>query len=212
MPLPLFPAPIRVTLLYLSLIGLVYHQIEALPSLAQTSAPARSKSAAGSLAKKAAVRPKVNYGVGALPLPVREMREHIEAAISAGQIEELRIAIEWNEMRPAFAADALDDPIAHFKTRSRDGKGLEILAILAKLLKSGYVAQPLGPDIENNLIYVWPYFSEVPLKTLTPGQQVELLQLISPEEFSRMMKAGKYTGWRLTIGADGTWHEFLDGK
>jgi len=197
---------------YLSLIGLVYSQISVAPVLAQVKPAKEGNSSAGDAKPAATTQHKILYELSNLPLPVREMRDHIFAAINAGQIEELGIAIEWNELRPTFAAEALQDPISYFRTISGDGKGLEILAILAKILKAGYVAQPLGTDIENNLVYVWPYFAEIPLRQLTEAQKVELLQIIPAQSFNQMMKMGKYTGYRLSIGADGTWHEFLEGN
>ena len=140
------------------------------------------------------------------------MRDHIGEAIQSGQIEDLKIAIEWNELRPVFGADAQDDPISYFRNRSGDGQGREILAIMANILAAGYVIEPLGADIENNRIYIWPYFAEIPLAQLTPAQQVELLRITSVDAFKKMMKTGKYSGYRLSIGADGTWHEFVKDK
>ena len=80
------------------------------------------------------------------------------------------------------------------------------------VLDTGYVAVRRGTDIENNLLYVWPYFAELALNQLTPRQEVELLRLV-PAGAAREMKAkGKYTGWRLVIGADGAWHTFRTGE
>ncbi len=62
-----------------------------------------------------------------------------------------------------------------------------------------------GPDLENNQVYVWPYFAEWPLAKLTPRQEVELLRLVPPAAVREMKAKGKYTHWRLMIGADGTW-------
>ena len=38
-----------------------------------------------------------------------------------------------------------------------------------RILEAGYVVLPLGGIIENNRLYVWPYFAEVPLETTDPG-------------------------------------------
>ena len=72
----------------------------------------------------------------------------------------------------------MGDPVAYWKKISGDGEGREVLAALAEILDAGYVTVPLGRDLENNRIYVWPYFAEVPLRKLTPAQQVELLRLV----------------------------------
>ena len=67
-------------------------------------------------------------------------------------------------------------------------------------------------DIENNQLFVWPYFAEMPLGQLTPRQEVELLRLVPAAAAREMKEKGKYTGWRLVIGADGTWHAFRKGE
>ena len=198
-----------IAILILLLAGLVYCPFCTTPVAAQTK-PAREKNKTTRTELDAATaRHKILYETSRLPEPVRQMCEHILAAVHSGNIEELRLAIEWNELRPQFAAGSDEDPIAYFRAISADGEGLEILAILSRLLSAGFVAIPQGQDIENNLVYVWPYFAEMDLKQLTPAQKVELLQLVPVQSFKRMMETGKYTGYRLSIGADGTWHEFV---
>ena len=105
-------------------------------------------------------------------------------------------------------SNPIDDPVAYWRRISGDGEGREILAILATLLDGGYVSLALGRDLENDRVYVWPYFAEVPLDSLSPAQEVELLRLVPPARAAQMKAAGKYTYWRLAIGADGTWHSF----
>jgi hypothetical protein len=150
----------------------------------------------------------VHYGSEALPTPVQDMREAILSAVRSGRIEELRHAWELNELKPDLGVESVGDPIAHWKKISGDGEGREILAALAEILDAGYAVLPLGPDLENNRLYVWPYFAEVPLDKLNPAQEVELLRLVSPAAVKAMLSAGKYTHWRIVIGADGTWHSF----
>lgn len=143
-----------------------------------------------------------------LPAPVEEMRQALLAAAHSGQIEDLRVPLEWNEMKPDVAAVAVDDPIAYWKQTSGDGEGREILAALAEILEMRPAELPLGPDIENNIIYVWPYLAEAKLDALTPAEEVDLLRLVGPERAKVMRAAKTWTWWRLTIGADGTWHAF----
>ena len=109
------------------------------------------------------------------------MREAILGAVKSGRIEELRHAWELNELKPDLGVPlpAGGDPIAHWKQISGDGEGREILAALGEILDAGYVVLPLGRDLENNRIYVWPYFAEVALDKLTPSQEVELLRLVA---------------------------------
>jgi hypothetical protein len=150
----------------------------------------------------------VSYAIEALPAPVREMREAILAAVRTGRIEDLRHAWELNELKPDLGVATVGDPIAHWKQISGDGEGREILAALAQILDAGFAVLPLGRDLENNRIYVWPYLAEIPLDKLTPAQEVELLRLVPPAAAKEMRAAGKYTHWRIAIGADGTWHSF----
>ncbi len=143
-----------------------------------------------------------------LPAPVREMRDAILAAVQSGDIEDLRAAVEWNELRPHVADEAVDDPIAYWKRISGDGEGREVLAVLGEILECGYAALPIGNDVENNLVYVWPALAEADLTKLTPQQEVALYRLVSPDQVKTMREAKRWQWWRLAIGADGTWHAF----
>lgn len=144
-----------------------------------------------------------------LPVQVAEMHEAILAAAQSGRIKELLVPIQWNELPPNFGPIDASKPIPEFKKLSVDGDGTEILAILAKLLQMPYAVIRQGRDVENNKIYVWPYLAELPLKKLTPEQKVDLLQIIPRTDYKAMQESGKYAYWRIAIGADGTWHEFV---
>ena len=157
--------------------------------------------------KGAAKVPVVRYGTDGLPPPVVEMREAILATVKSGSMDDLMVAIELNEIKPTFGDGPVADPIGHLKSLSGDGEGREILAALGNLLDAGYATVPLGRDLENNRIYVWPYFAETGIADLTPAQKVELYRLVPPAAASEMLaKGGKYTHWRVGIAADGTWH------
>ncbi len=144
-----------------------------------------------------------------LPLPVREMRDLILAAVSSGDIEELRHALEWNELRPDLGIDRDSDAIDHFREVSADGNGAEILARLGDILSTPPAVLPIGPDLENNDVFVWPYLAEKPLKSLTPKETVDLYRIVPPAEAGAMLASGKWSWYRLVIGADGTWHAFV---
>jgi hypothetical protein len=177
--------------------------------LGQTSpvaAQAQTRSAVGG--KKQLLPPEVHYGLDDLPTPVQETREAILSAVKSGNVEDLRQAFELNELKPDLGREAGGDPVAYWKQISGDGQGREILAILGEVLEAGYVILPLGRDLENNRIYVWPYFAEFPLDKLTPSQEVELLRLVSPAAMKAMKASGRYAHWRISIGADGVWHSF----
>jgi hypothetical protein len=150
----------------------------------------------------------VKYATADLPAPVQEMREAILSAVSTGRIEDLRHAYELNELKPDLAAEPVADPVAYWQRISGDGRGLEVLAALGQILEAGYVVLPTGRDLENNRIYVWPYFAEVPLAGLTPAQDVELMRLLGAATALNLRATGRYSWWRIAIGADGVWHSF----
>jgi hypothetical protein len=180
------------------------------PALAQT--PAAKSGSAKKQPPVAPPLPEVRYGTDRLPGPVQDMREAILAAVKSGRIEELRQAWELNELKPDLGIDLRGaDPIAHLKHISGDGEGREILATLGDIFDAGCAVLPLGRDLENNRVYVWPYLAETDLSKLSPAHQVQLLRLVPPAVAKEMRATGKYTHWRLGIGADGTWHFFRRG-
>lgn len=199
-----FAATLAVVFL-VALTALVHVHAPADVALAQR---AERKSGQGN-SERALAAPEIAYGTERLPAPVLEMRETILAAVRSGRIEDLRTAVELNEMKPAIADTAVGDPVAHWRQVSGDGEGREILAVLGEILDAGYVTLPIGRDLENNRVYVWPYFAELPPDKLTPAQEVELLRLVPAAALAEMKQAGRYTFYKLGIGADGTWHFFL---
>jgi len=136
------------------------------------------------------------------------MRDQILAAVQAGDIGELRGAIEWNEIKPDFGEAKGEDGIAYLKRMSADGEGRETLAALANLLALPPARLAIGKDPENTLVYVWPYLAELPLDSLTGAEQVDLLRLVPAGTARAMRDAKTWSWWRIAIGADGTWHTF----
>ncbi|MBU2582190.1 MAG: hypothetical protein KJ622_10770 [Alphaproteobacteria bacterium] len=164
-------------------------------------------------AKQAAIGRKTQnipprVAIADLPIPVQEMRDAILLATTSGRIEDLRTAIDWNELPPEFGFDAGLDPIEQFRKLSKDGEGREFLAILANLLAEAPALLPVGPDHENNRVFVWPYLSEIPPPELTAAHKVDLLRLMPVAEAEAVMTSDKWTWYRLAIAADGTWHIF----
>ena len=149
---------------------------------------------------------------GELPESVIEMREEILAAIHAGVIADLGKAAAWSEARSGrsvdFGAGPDADPVGHWTRLSRDGAGLEVLAIAANLLALPPARLAIGKDPENTFVYVWPYLAEAPGQTLTPTETVDLLRLVPAETAEAIRKGAKWPWWRLAIAADGTWLAF----
>lgn len=147
--------------------------------------------------------------LSSLPRPVSEMIDAIIVAVNSGEIDDLRTAIEWNELPPAFGPDRIDDPIGFLKEASADKSGRQMLAILGNMLSVGPARQPIGRDPENTGVFVWPYLAERPLDALTPAEEVDLYRLVPADEIARMRETKRWSWYRLVIGADGTWHAFM---
>jgi hypothetical protein len=179
------------TLLVLTLVGVVH----AVPALSQ------AKSKAGKANQPAAAS-------DVLPRGVSEMIDAIQAAVRSGQIADLDDAVDWNEMKPDLGPTFVSNPVAYWKSISKSGDGRDILDILGKLLAGKPAVLPLGKDIENNKFYVWPAFVETPLSKLSLAEIEALQALTTDDALKAMREKDRYTGWRLVIGADGTWHSF----
>lgn len=155
-----------------------------------------------------AATPDIRYDEAALPQAVRDVRRKIIEATKTGDVESLRPIIEANEEPPAFPGDDGGDPIAALKLLSGDEQGREILAILQEVLEAGYVHVDAGTPQE---MYIWPYFTRVPLANLTGPQLVELFRLVTAGDFADMQDKGVYSFYRAGIAPDGTWRFFEDG-
>jgi hypothetical protein len=163
------------------------------------------------VAPKQRQAPQVIRDFSKLPAPVARMREAILDAVKRGDIAELRYAIELNELPPDFGNLAGDDVIDGLRKSSADGQGVATLALLAELLELPCAVIPVGPDVENAKLYVWPYLAEMPLSGLSPPQKVDLYRLVDHGQAREMLATGVWKWWRLAIGADGVWHVFSRG-
>lgn len=140
-----------------------------------------------------------------LPPHVNDMRDAMLAAARSGNIDDLKTVFEMSTTHPDLGIGGDNDPIAAMKAASSDGEGREFLAALAEVLGYPPAALPLGKDIENNLVYVWPYLAERSLDSLTGGETVDLYRLITPSKVAEMREKKRWMWWRLVIGADGSW-------
>ncbi len=149
--------------------------------------------------------PKVLYDLAALPEPVQRTLTEIIFAAESGDLKAMQPVIELREIRPMVAASFIRDPVAYWKEQSVDGTGRDILAAMLNILASGYVLTGEGRDAT----YVWPYFADMDLKTLTPAQQVEFYRTVPPAVGAEMKKSGKYSYYRFGISPAGVWHYFI---
>jgi hypothetical protein len=146
--------------------------------------------------------------IAALPERVQAMRQAIIEAARSGDVENLVPVLQSNELMPMLADKRVEDPAAFLREASVDGTGRDILAALIAVLEAGCVKLGIG----GTDTYVWPYFAEVPLDGLTPGQQVELYRTAPPDTVKDMLETKTYTWYSLGIGPDGTWHYFLKSR
>ena len=151
---------------------------------------------------------EIGYGLNGLPEPVQEMLLGIGEAIRSGNLDDLKVAIEMNEIPPVIDASDSKDPLAYLKSVARDETGAEVLAKLSLILDAGYAHVDKGGKDES---YVWPYLAEVDFKALTPADRVRLHRIAPGESALAMEKAGIYSGWRISISATGVWHVLETG-
>lgn len=147
-----------------------------------------------------------------LPPHVAELREAILSAAESGKLDELRTPYDWNELKPDLGEEKGKDALAHLKALSADGEGRDVLAAIVNMLSLAPATAALGKNIENNTVYIWPYLAERDLQKLSPSEEVDLYRLMAHAEAKAMREAKKWTWWRLTISADGTWLALVKGK
>ena len=200
-------AATRRAILLMALGGLVH-------VTATASGRAQSRATPGAKSRLRNPMPTIVLGTGAQGLPpaVTEMRAAIIAAVESGDIAELKGAMDLNELKPEFGGPLGTDAIAHLRSQSGDGSGRDILALIGRLLEGGWASIPGGSDIENNRIFVWPHFAEISLAGLAQAELTALEALVGAQQAGLMVAQGRWTGWRLSIGADGVWHMFTQVK
>ncbi|MCL6706880.1 hypothetical protein M8R20_07705 [Pseudomonas sp. R2.Fl] len=149
------------------------------------------------------------FDIEAAPEPVRRMRAMIVEAAASGDIERLRPLMNPgpNQTQLLFEGEETD-PIEIVKSFSGDQEGIEILAILLDLLQAGFVRVDAGTPDE---VYVWPYFAEKQISTLTPPEKVELLRIVTAGDLAQMQEYGNYNFFRVGITPTGEWKSFTAG-
>ncbi len=144
----------------------------------------------------------------ALPAPVQAIRAKILTAVATGDVEALRIPIDWNEMRPLFAASgafrAGTDPIEILKSLSFDKKGLETLQIMRAILAQPYVR------IARSSVKLceWPAFVRRPSPPLDERDLRARWRCVRFSDLGRSNKEGQPRATRLGVTDDGVWQYF----
>lgn len=152
----------------------------------------------------------VFYDIKKVPPAVAKMREMIVEAAASGDISRLKdLMIAGTSQTEVVIGERSEDPIAELKDLSGDPDGLEILAILLDILSTGYVHVGKGTADE---VFVWPYFAEKSLDSLTAPEKVELLRLVTAGDVADMKEFGGYNFYRVGITPDGTWKFFVAGN
>jgi hypothetical protein len=140
---------------------------------------------------------------------VRKTRERLIEAASSGSLNRLHIVFQMNETQPIFTKGQEKDPVTFWKKASGDGQGREILSALANIMSMPAALIHKGTVQE---MYVWPYHAYLPLRELSPAQEVELYKLVTAQDAKDMANLGKWVFWRVGIGKDGTLHYFVAGE
>jgi hypothetical protein len=158
------------------------------------------------------VKPPVDvlYDISKAPPAVAKTRQMIIDAATTGDVERLRPLLNPGpNQTDVNSAEADTDPVSSLKDISGDGEGLETMSILLDILSTGFVHLGAGTPDE---IYVWPYFSEKTLSTLTAPEKVELMRLVTAGDYADMVEFGSYNFYKVGIKPDGTWKYFTAGE
>jgi hypothetical protein len=152
---------------------------------------------------------EVLYDIAKAPEQVRRMRELIVEAAASGDIERLRPLLGKGMTETQVSmVESEEGPVETLKGQSGDNEGIEVLAILLDVLATGFVHVGAGTADE---MYVWPYFAEKPLASLTAPEKVELLRIVTAGDFAGMQEFGSYNFYRVGITPDGQWKFFITG-
>jgi hypothetical protein len=143
-----------------------------------------------------------------LPAPVRALRDRILAACDTGDIEALRIPIDWNEVRPLFERGARRpagaDPIETLKALSFDRAGRETLSLARAVLTQPFVRVARGPFQS----YEWPAYARRPTPPANEEEARALWACVRFSDLAASNAQGRPKVMRIGVGADGVWHYF----
>jgi hypothetical protein len=136
-----------------------------------------------------------------IPLEVGQMRDAILEAALAHDVDALRPLLDPNTFAYNFGDGS--DPTPEWEA---DPSVLDTLAAILQMPPA------IRHTEESGDFYVWPYFMEADLSSLT-AEEYALLETIgiSEADVRGMIEFGSYIGPRTTIAPDGTWLNYVTG-
>lgn len=152
------------------------------------------------------------FDINKAPEPVRKLREAIVEAAASGDLERLRPLMNVGgglKQTQVTADDPGEDPIKTLHDLSGDPDGIEILSILLDIMSTGFAHVGQGTPDE---MYVWPYFAEKDIKTLSTPEKVDLMRIVTAGDYADMLEFGGYNFYRVGITPDGRWKFFTSGE
>lgn len=152
------------------------------------------------------------YDIDKAPEPVRKLRAAIVEAAASGDLERLRPLMNVGgglKQTQVTADDPGEDPIKTLHDLSGDPDGIEIMSILLDIMSTGFAHVGQGTPDE---VYVWPYFAEKDIKTLSTPEKVDLMRIVTAGDYADMLEFGGYNFYRVGITPDGRWKFFTSGE
>lgn len=175
--------------------------------LVNQSAPSTGDSTSGN-GNAASKGVEFLFDINKAPDAVRKLREAIVEAAASGDPERLRPLMNVGgglNQTQVTADDPGEDPIKSLHDLSGDPDGIEVMSILLDLLSTGFAHVGQGTP---NEMYVWPYFAEKDIKTLTTPEKVDLMRIVTAGDYADMLEFGGYNFYRVGITPDGKWKFF----
>lgn len=178
------------------------------PSATDNKPAATAPAPAGADAAKAKGAAEISFDITKAPAAVQKTRQDIIDAATAGDVKKVAALLKASQA-DLGPDNANADPESALKDMSGDGDGLEVLSIMLDVLSAGYAH--VGAGTANDM-YVWPYFTQKDIKTLTQGEKVDLMRLVTAGDFADMQEYGSYNFYRVGIAADGKLKQFTSGN
>ncbi|GAC1042736.1 hypothetical protein [Rhizobium sp. No.120] len=152
------------------------------------------------------------FDIDKAPEAVKKLRTAIVEAAASGDLERLRPLMNVGgglKQTQVNADDSSEDPIKTLHDLSGDPDGIEILSILLDIMSTGFAHVGQGTPDE---VYVWPYFAEKDIKSLSTPEKVDLMRIVTAGDYADMLEFGGYNFYRVGITPDGRWKFFTSGE